>query len=201
MKSIHARLLGCALGVSLLALGTEGRAQEVPPGQARQEQAQGQQEDGTYLTLRTPNQEVTLQVTRTFIIGPDIQLVRDLDEDIVQGRAQGRSVFLTAVESEVEGLVGSMPALITFSRERRGQPLRLEGNIAGSPIQLRIEQNALTGTLGPCTYDLERKGNEYRGIRVCAGSTRQDVSLTLPPGLLDEVSPMMVTALAILLGA
>lgn len=159
-------------------------------------------EAGRLIRLETPAQELAVQVTPTFIIGPDLWLVRDENE--VYGRAFGRSVFLSldAEEENVEGLIGTLPTWFTFGPQE-DVPLRMEGVASGGPVQLTVTAREITGTVGMCSYALEyqQEAERYEGSRICAGTPWQTVSLGLPPELLEQVEPMTVMALAVLLGA
>lgn len=181
MNSSFARHLGCALGITLLCLGTAASA--------RQQEAQR-------LRLQTPARDISVQIAPDFVMGSDVRLVRD--ETAVRGRASGRSVFVRLGEDELEGLVGSQPARLSWL-EQEGT-LRLEGTLSGGPVGLELGPERLTGTAGPCTYDLEYQDEAYVGVRVCGTGGRQPVSVVLPPGLLEQVSPMEALALTLVLG-
>lgn len=181
MRSSFARHIGCALGLTLLCLGTTVAAQE--------------QEDRN-LHLQTPARDSSLQVSPGSIVGPDVRLVRD--EAAVRGRAFGRSVFLQIRPGTVEGTLGAQPMWLTW-REKEGT-LLLEGSLIGSPVGLEVGPERLTGSVGPCVYDLESQDEAYTGVRVCGTGDPQRVSVSLPSRLPVRGSPMLATALALLLG-
>lgn len=56
------------------------------------------------------------------------------------------------------------------------------------------------GSVGTCTYGLDRLEDGWRGTRVCTGLPRQPAWLRPPQVLLEEPSPMAVSA-RVLLGA
>lgn len=197
MRSSYVRLLGCALGTTLFALGTVASAQgQAPPERPPPAEA------GRLIRLETPTQEFAVQVTPTFVIGPDLWLARDGDD--IYGSAFGRSVFvsLDAKEENAAGLIGTLPASFTFG-PREDVPLRLEGVASGGPVKLTVTTREVTGTVGLCSYALkyQPEAKRYEGSRICAGTPWQTVSLVLPPELLEKVEPMTVMALEVLLEA
>lgn len=186
MKPSLQRLFGSALAVTLLCLGTAAGAQDM----------KGER----FLRLQTPAQDVQVEVSRGSIVGSGFQLVRD--EDTVRGRAVGRSVFLRVQEDETEldGLVGAQPTWIASTRKEDGR-LRLEGTYAGGPLHLTLGPTELSGTVGPCTYDLEFEDEAYTGMRVCGGERQPTWVFLTPTELPEQLSPMLVTALVVLLGS
>lgn len=181
--SVH-RLLGSSLAVTLLCLGMGARA-------AKNEQ---------FLRIQTPDQDIQVEISPTSIVGSKVQLVRD--DDAIRGRAAGRSIFLRIVEDETEldGLAGSQPAWIASSRKKDGS-LRLEGTFDGDSLHLTLGPKELSGTVGACTYDLEFEDEAYTGTRVCEGDRERTWVFLTPSELPEQVSPMLVAALVVLLGA
>jgi hypothetical protein len=186
MRSSLNRLFGSSLAVTLLCLGTAAGAQGL----------KGEQ----FLRVQTPDEDLQVEISRTSIVGSNVQLVRD--EDAVRGRAAGRSVFLRILEDETEldGLAGSQPAWIASTRKRDGS-LRLEGTFASAPLHLTLGPRELSGTVGPCTYDLEFEDEAYMGTRVCEGERQPTWVFLTPTRLPEQVSPLLMTALVILLGS
>jgi hypothetical protein len=204
MRSPFAQRLGCSLGVLLLCLGTAVGAQEsetpLAPEQEpeAQEQEPEEQEEGQFLRVQTAKRDVSVRISPESAVGPGVQLVRD--SGAVRGRAAGQSVYLRIVKGkgELDGLVGSQPAWIS-SASKKGSSLRLEGTFSDGTLELDINAKELSGTVGPCTYDLDFKDEAYQGIRVCDGE-RQHVWVFLTPGIPEQLSPMLATALVVLLG-
>lgn len=182
MSPSPSRRLGCSLGLLLLCLGTTALAQE--------------REAGYFLRLQTPTQDVSVQVSPESIVGSDVRLVRD--EKVVRGRASGRSVFLRLTQGQLDGLMGAQPLRLTSSEQEGGS--LLEGTLLGAPVDLEFGPKQLTGSVGPCTYDLEYRDEAYVGVRTCGPGERQPVYVFLTPGLPEQVPPMLTLALAVLLG-
>ncbi len=189
MRSPFAQRLGCSLGVLLLCLGIAASAQEPEAPE---------QEEGQFLRVQTAKQDISVRISPESAVGPGVQLVRD--DDAVRGRAAGQSVYLRIVKGkgELDGLVGSQPAWISTA-SRKGSSPRLEGTFGGGTLELDVSAKELSGTVGPCTYDLDFKDEAYQGVRVCDGE-RQHVWVFLTPGLPEPLSPMWVTTLVVLLG-
>jgi hypothetical protein len=173
------------LAVTLLCLGTAAGAQDA--------------QEEWFLRVQTPAQDLQVQVSRNSIVGSNVQLVRD--DDAVRGRAAGRSVFLRIVEGgeELDGLVGTQQAWIASARKKGGS-LRLEGTFAGEPLHLTLGPRELSGTVGSCTYDLELEDEAYAGMRVCEGERQPTWVFLTPAKLPEQVSPMLMTALVVVLG-
>jgi hypothetical protein len=185
MRPSLTRLLGSSLAVALLCLGTAAAAQEA--------------QEEWFLRLQTPDEDVQVELSRDSIVGTNVQLVRD--DDAVRGRAAGRSVYLRIVEDEEEldGLVGSQPAWIASTHRRTGT-LRLEGTFAGGPLHLTLTPRKLSGIVGACTYDLEFEDEAYAGTRVCGGDRQPTWVFLTPTRLPEQASPILMTALVIVLG-
>lgn len=179
MSPTHARLLGCVLGSLLPVLAAAAPARDV-----------------SSLVLSTPELSRRVSLTQAAAVGPGIHLVRD--EGAVRGRAFGHSVALRVRGERVEGLVGALPARLSPPGE--GDAPWLEGTVLGAPVQLRRDARGLTGTVGPCTYELAPSAEGYAGRRSCTGSPWQPVRLTLPAGLLERGSALERVALLVVLG-
>lgn len=185
MRSSIARLLGGALGVSLLGL--------VPPAGAQEDEAEVHS-----LRLQTPNEDLKARVTEDSVTGSGIQLTRQ--EDTVRGKIAGGSVYLRRKRGGLEGLLGGQSVRIVLKREEAGI-VRLEGTFGGDPLELDITPEELSGTVGPCTYDLEYQDEAYQGVRTCDGDTREHVWVFVTPGIPEDVSPLLATTLVVLLGS
>ena len=200
MRSPFAQRLGCSLGVLLLCLGTAAgaRGPEAPPAPEQEPEEAAERGEGQFLRVQTAKQDVSVRISSESAVGPGVQLVRD--EGAVRGRAAGQSVYLRIAKGkgELDGLVGSEPAWIS-SASKKGSSLRLEGTFGGGTLALDVSAKELTGTVGPCTYDLDFKDEAYQGVRVCDGE-RQHVWVFLTPGIPEQLSPMLATALVVLLG-
>ncbi len=184
MRSSIARLLGGALGVSLLGL--------VLPTAAQEDEAKVQS-----LRLQTAKQDLKAQVTEDSVTGSGLQLKRE--GDTVRGKVAGDSVYLNRKRGGLEGLLGGQSVRIVPKRE--DGLVRLEGTFGGEPLELDISPEELSGTIGTCTYDLEYQDEAYQGVRICEGDTREHVWLFVTPGVPEDVSPLLATTLVVLLGS
>ncbi|HEX8825451.1 MAG TPA: hypothetical protein VF794_36405 [Archangium sp.] len=189
MRSSIARLLGGALGVSLLGLVLTAGAQE----------DEGKDEAGRQsLRLQTPKEDLKAQVTSEAVTGTDIQLTRK--GDTVRGLASGSSVSLNRKGGKLEGIVGGQSVRITSKSDEEGI-VRLEGTFGGGPLELDITPDELAGTVGTCTYDLQYEDEAYQGVRTCGENKREHVWVFVTPGIPAEVSPLLATTLVVLLGS
>jgi hypothetical protein len=180
MKASYVKRIGRALGVaSLLALGAAG--------------AQGPDQ---YLSLRTPDAALTARVTGDSVVGPDLSLARD--HKTLRGRAFGRVVFLGLNGNEVGGTVGGELSRLSF--ENKGNVLEAQGSFAGNLSRLTLSTTGLSGTVGPCSYELEAtEDGGYRGSRSCGGVPERPVVLAIPPALAQQGPAMTLATLALIL--
>jgi hypothetical protein len=185
MRSSIAWLLGGALGVSLLGL--------VLPAGAQEDEAEVQS-----LRLQTAKQDLKAQVTPDSVTGSSLQLKRE--GNTVRGKVDGESVYLSRKRGGLEGLLGGQSVRIVPKRDQDGI-VRLEGTFGGEPLELDIGPDELSGTIGTCTYDLEYQDEAYQGVRICEGDTREHVWVFVTPGVPEDVSPLLATALVVLLGS
>jgi hypothetical protein len=185
MRSSIARLLGGALGVSLLGL--------VLPAGAQEDEAEVRS-----LRLQTAKEDLKARVTEDSVTGSGFQLKRE--GDTVRGKVDGGSVYLNRKRGGLEGLLGGQSVRIVPKRERDGL-VRLEGSFGGEPLEIDIGPEELSGTVGSCTYDLEYQDEAYQGVRICEGDTREHVWVFVTPGVPEDVSPLLATTLVVLLGS
>jgi hypothetical protein len=181
MKPSHTQRLGRTLGTAtLLVLGAAA--------------AQG---DVQYLYLRTPNAAITARVDGDSVSGPDLQLSRD--GKTLRGRAFGRTVFLGLNGQELGGTVGSELSRLSF--EEKDGVTQARGTFYGRIAELNLGKEGLTGTVGPCSYELKVNDDAiYMGSRSCGGPPERPVVLSIPPALVEQGPAMTLATLAILLG-
>jgi hypothetical protein len=155
--------------------------------------------DGTeYLTLRTPQRAITLQVAGDNLTSPDIQLTRDHDN--LRGRALGRVVFLQLKPAEVGGTVGN--SLTRLLITEKGNVTTVRGNFAGGLSDFQLSPQSLEGKVGPCSYDLKATADgSYEGSRSCGGPPQLPVVLDIPPSLAQQGSAMTLATVTLVLGA
>jgi hypothetical protein len=197
---MHAWWLGAA--AVLLATGCSvvepGDFLEAPDWQredVRQESAQ------STLSLRTnTGTAIVLSVGGADVVGADVNLER-FDEPpgvAIRGRAFGQPVNLDAEGERVSGVFGGRPFDLTATR--RGDALTIRGTVLGGPARLRIDDLAIEGRLGRCSYTLDRaEALAYEGQRSC-GASIERVRLWMPTALGFWGDAQRAAVLAILLG-
>lgn len=180
MNTSYTQRIGRALGTAaLLVLGTSAARSE-----------------DQYLFLRTPNAAITARVTENSVSGPDLQLSRE--GKTLRGRAFGQTVFLGLNGQELGGTVGQ--ALTRLSFESEDGVTRARGTFHGRLAELNISEEALTGTVGACSYDLKAENGSYVGSRSCGGPPRRPVILSIPPALARQGPAMTLATLGLVLG-
>ncbi|HYO57070.1 hypothetical protein [Archangium sp.] len=180
MKPSYAKRIGRALGTAtLLALGTSAA------------------QDAQYLYLRTPGAAITARVTGDSVSGPDLQLSRD--GKTLRGRAFGQTVFLGLNGQELGGTVGRELTRLRF--EDKDGVTQARGSFYGRLSELNISAEALTGTVGACSYDLKAtEDGGYVGSRSCGGQPERPVVLAIPPALARQGPAMTLATLGLILG-
>lgn len=154
--------------------------------------------DGSeYLTLRTPQRAITLQVAGDNLTSPDIQLTHDRDS--LRGRAFGRVVFLQLKPDEVGGTVGN--SLTRLLITEKGNVTTVRGNFVGGLSDFQLSPQSLEGKVGPCSYDLKAtEEGSYEGSRSCGGLPQLPVVLDIPPSLVQQGSALTLATVALVLG-
>ncbi|MGE6761219.1 hypothetical protein ACQKGO_24600 [Corallococcus interemptor] len=149
------------------------------------------------LELRTHDTTVRASVTAQGLQGPDLKL--QLSDNALKGQAFQRPVDLKLSERQIEGTVGGKPVELTVAE--RPDVVEMMGTFAGQPSSLTLSPDALTGSVGPCGYNLiiERDRKHYRGTRACGDQRENDVFVTIPKSLEKEPAPGRMAALSVLL--
>jgi hypothetical protein len=181
MDSSYTQRIGRALGMTaLLAVGTAAA-----------------QDGDQYLYLRTPDAALTSRVTGDSVSGPDLQLFRD--GKTLRGRAFGQTVFLGLNGNELGGTVGRELTRLSF--ENKDGVTHARGSFYGRVSELSISAEGLTGTVGPCSYELKAtKEGDYVGSRSCGGPPERPVVLSIPPALAQQGPAMTLATLGLILG-
>lgn len=181
MNSSYTQRIGRALGMAaLLVFGTAAA-----------------QSGDQYLFLRTPNAAITARVTGDSVSGPDLQLSRD--GKTLRGRAFGQTVFLGLNGKELGGTVGRELTRLSF--EDKDGVTQARGSFYGRLTELNISDEELTGTVGPCSYELRAtRDGSYVGSRSCGGPPERPVRLSIPPALAQQGSAMTLATLGLILG-
>jgi hypothetical protein len=161
-----------------------------------------QDDDYPGFVLRTPRETViTARVDDGGILGFDVNLGRyqDPDDRSIRGNAFQQWLDLKVTNDRVTGVVmGTLPVDVVSARE--GGALRVRGLMRGYPMDYRLDEQRLAGSLGRCSYDLARAGDHhYQGKLDCNGEQRV-VRLKLPPELTRWSDPEIGAALGLLLG-
>jgi len=156
--------------------------------------AQGEDQ---YLYLRTPNAAISARVTEDGVSGPDVQLSRD--GKTLRGRVFGQTVFLGLNGQELGGTVGQELTRLSF--ENKDGVTQARGSFYGRLAELNISKEALTGTVGMCSYDLKAtEDGGYSGSRSCGGPPERPVMLAIPPALAQQGTAMTLATLGLILG-
>lgn len=154
--------------------------------------------EAQYLTLRTPQNAYTVQVTDRALTSADIQLSHVGTE--VRGRMFDQVVFLDVAADRVTGTVGNRITRLNF-REKDEGVTEVQGNFLGRLTHLSLGPRAFTGYVGNCGYDLKvTPEGAYEGSRSCGGLPQRPVVLTLPQTLTQQGPAMTLLTLALMLG-
>lgn len=147
--------------------------------------------------LRTPRTTVRATVDAQGLQGPDLRL--QLSDTALKGQAFQRPVDLKLSDQRIQGTVDQKPVDLTV-RERPGVVEAL-GTFAGQPSSLTLSPDELTGSVGPCGYNLiiERDRKHYRGTRACGNERENDVYVAIPRALEKEPASGRIAALSVLL--
>ncbi|RKG58823.1 hypothetical protein D7X30_14645 [Corallococcus sp. AB011P] len=147
--------------------------------------------------LRTPRTTVRANVDAQGLQGPDLKL--QLSDNALKGQAFQRPVDLKLSERRIEGTVGEKPVELTV--DERPDVVEMMGTFAGEPSSLTLSPDALTGSVGPCGYNLiiERDRKHYRGTRACGDQRENDVFVSIPKSLERESATGRMAALSVLL--
>ncbi|WP_148282368.1 hypothetical protein [Corallococcus coralloides] len=149
------------------------------------------------LELRTSQKTVRASVDAQGLQGPDLKL--QLSDNALTGQAFQRPVDLKLSGRHIEGTVGEKPVELTVTA--RPDVVETMGTFAGQPSSLTLSPDALTGSVGPCGYNLiiERDRRHYRGTRACGDQRENDVLVSIPKSLEKAPATERMAALSVLL--
>lgn len=149
------------------------------------------------LEVRTPQTTVRASVDAQGIQGPDMKL--QFSDNALKGQAFQRPVDLKLPGRHIEGTVGGKPVDLTVTE--RPDVVETMGTFAGQPSSLTLSPDALTGSVGPCGYNLiiERDRRHYRGTRACGDQRDNDVFIAIPKSLERKPATERMAALSVLL--
>ncbi|MBN8226706.1 hypothetical protein JYK02_04200 [Corallococcus macrosporus] len=147
--------------------------------------------------LRTPHTTVRASVDAQGLQGPDLRL--RMTDNALQGQAFQRPVDLKLSDRRIQGTVDQKPVDLTV--RERPDVVEAMGTFAGQPSTLTLSPDALTGSVGPCGYNLiiERDRKHYRGTRACGDTRENDVLVAIPRSLEKESASGRMAALSVLL--
>ncbi|RKH11619.1 hypothetical protein D7Y13_32675 [Corallococcus praedator] len=147
--------------------------------------------------LKTPRTTVRASVDAQGLQGPDLRL--RMTNDALRGQAFQRPVDLKLSDQRIQGTVGQEPVNLSV-RERPGV-VEMAGNFAGQPSSLTLSPDELTGSVGPCGYNLiiERDRKHYSGTRACGDQREDNVHLAIPESLGEDSASGRMAALSLLL--
>ncbi|WP_375760815.1 hypothetical protein [Corallococcus exercitus] len=147
--------------------------------------------------LRTPRTTVRASVGAQGLQGPDLRL--QMSDDALKGQAFQRPVDLKLSDRRIQGTVDQKPVNLTVAE--RPDVVEVMGTFAGQPSSLTLSPDALTGSVGPCGYNLviERDRKHYRGTRACGDERENGVSVAIPKALEQEPASGRMAALSVLL--
>jgi hypothetical protein len=154
---------------------------------------------GQYFTLRTAHDVVQAKLERGRFFGPDLELA--LLPDGYRGHSLSGLIDLrSSTDDKIFGTVGSVSTELYFEQTDDG--FILEGLYNGRLGTLTISPERLNGSVGGCSYDLERgspTGMWYHGERSCRGAI-SGVQLALPMELIHRSPADRAVLLAVFLG-
>jgi len=170
---------------------------EAPPWQV--EDPVDRRDVATIFSLRADGGAVVARVGDAEIVGGDVSLGRFAEPPgtAIRGRAFGRPVSLDAADGRVAGLFGGRP--VDLAVARHGGALHVEGLSRGERAVFVVGPRALMGSVGRCSYELQRRDAGYEGRRSCGGPSER-VTLRIPPMLACWSDEARAASLAILLG-
>jgi hypothetical protein len=160
------------------------------PGCAREEAEFPSQEElygeqynpNDFLLLGGDGRVVNATVGQAGVLGPDVNVGRYAEGDgqAVRGVMFPRPVNLSVTRTGAEGLWGTEPVRVRVTRQEK--KLRVEGLVRGRITDLWVGPQAITGSIGTCGYDVERRGRVYEGTYSCTGRVQQ-VTVQVPETL------------------
>lgn len=147
------------------------------------------------LTLESRGHMAQVEVSPSSYGGELMDLHRS--DRRLEGNHLGRELKATLGDRLVEGSVGGKTIHLELGRE--DQATSVHGLYQGQETALRIDEQRLSGNVGPCTYDLKKSEGRYRGTSSC-GSAPAETTLVVPEMLLEKPESERLLALCLVLG-
>ncbi len=135
-----------------------------------------------FFLLGSGNHVVNATIGEKTAIGPvvNVGLYAEDDGPVFRGLLLGITLSASVRGPHVEGLWGAEPLRLRVTRmEKR---THVEGLLRGRITDLWIGPEAITGTVGPCGFDLAKRGRVYEGSLRCGGPMER-VSVRIPEAL------------------
>jgi hypothetical protein len=160
---------------------------------------QGGSANAQYFTLRTARGTEQIRLDGDRLFGPDVEVSRLSDG--YRGHVGKRVVDLRTEDKKVFGSIGSDHTELHV--EERPDGIVLKGLYGGSLGSIELLAGKVVGSIGSCTYDLQRASAEaafrYTGMRACLGRVAS-VEMMLPADLGRRPATERAALMALFLG-
>jgi hypothetical protein len=166
-------LLGVFLAAAGCATATGGKAKVHPAAGVPEQQ----------FSISGAGFQTTALITPQGAQGPELNLGRYDGGKTIRGTAFGRTVALSVTETGASGIWGQGPLNFNVT-EPTPEEIKVTGLIAGKPSNFTASPDRISGTIGFCSYDLARSGENYVGSRSCSTGISQ-VTLQFPSTILS----------------
>lgn len=146
--------------------------------------------------VEAPGRVLPVKVAGDTLTGPVVQA--RWSGNSLRGSAFDRPLDLRTSGDRIEGLIAGRPVNLHVTQTAYG--LRLKGLYGGQPSDLTIGPAHIDGHIGLCGYSMSTSGDVYRGSRQCGRAINGMVSLQIPRQLASAPPMRMAADLAVLLG-
>jgi hypothetical protein len=183
-----------ALGLAPLLTGTVGWAEPASDVSSVETRILCARPGNTILFIRG-DQIVEARVDRVTLTSGSLRLKRW--GSTLRGRLASQNLELSLGQGHVTGHIADRPILLEVARADTS--LNVSGQFGARAISLHLSARVLSGDIGPCSYDLQFRNDEYAG-RVSCGAAPAAVSLRVPAALIArsdvELAAMLTAFLA-----
>jgi hypothetical protein len=152
---------------------------------------------GADLTLAIGDATRDVSVSREGVSGPGVELHRSGPGEM-RGDVGTESVIARLEPGRIDGTIGDHAIALDVLRSPR--LLRIDGRFGEKAVVLDVAPNRIAGEVGTCLYNLSVQpgSTAYVGHVLC-GATRENVRLTVPPGLLARGDAELATLITAIL--
>lgn len=159
--------------VPLALSGLPGCAHEEADFPSQEELYGEQYNPNDFVLLGGDGRVVNATVGGEGVLGPEVNLGLYAEDEgqALRGVMFRRPVNLNVSRGGAEGLWGTEPVQVRVTRQEK--KLRVEGLVRGRMTDVWVGPEALTGSIGSCGYDVERRGRVYEGTYSCGGRVQQ----------------------------